>query len=453
MFEQEGTWDVSFAGSGFLGLYHVGALACLRERAPQLLRGTRRFYGSSSGALCCLAVITNKSLDFCCSNLLDIVKEIRKKSIGIFHPSYDCISFVKSRLENNLPDNVHELATQKVGISLTRWPDGKNVIITDFADREELIQAVLCSIYFPFYCGVIPPRFREDRYVDGALSNNVPFTDSNATITISPFHGSVDICPQSSSASLHELNLCNGSFQMCIRNFHMGIMSLFPPEPEEVADFCRQGYLDALRFLERRGITKEGIITSLCNGATSLPSSVIWPASSNQGKNGGGEREGKSGGPVINWKVPNVVVRDIAQFELLSPDLEAALKKSCERPSGFFARFSRSIPGQVLTYTLLPCILPLEYVYFKTKRIINWIPEAPEDIRWMHQELKKFGGFVFSEVKNRLPGSIWLKNFSSPGSSNVKQPPPPQSDLWKFDHSKMHISLAEIVLPPQPLRA
>ncbi|KAM8978092.1 patatin-like phospholipase domain-containing protein 5 isoform 2-T2 [Sarcophilus harrisii] len=313
--------------------------------------------------------------------------------------------------------------------------------------------AVLCSIYFPFYCGVIPPQFRGERYVDGALSNNVPFTDSNATITISPFYGSVDICPQSTSGSLHELNLCNASFQICVRNFHMGLMSLFPPEPEEVADFCRQGYLDALRFLESRGITKEGVITSLCNGMASSSSSVIWPASSNQGRNGGSEKEGKSGELFFNWKVPNVLVRDIAQFELLSPDLEAALKKSCERPNGFFARFSRSIPGQVLTYTLLPFTLPLEYVYFKTKRIINWIPEAPEDIRWMHCELKKFGGFVFSEVKDRLQGSAWLQNFSSPGSSNAMQSLPPQSDLCKYDHSKMHISLAEIVLPPQPLRA
>ncbi|XP_072506536.1 patatin-like phospholipase domain-containing protein 5 isoform X2 [Notamacropus eugenii] len=405
MHEQEESWDVSFAGSGFMGLYHVGVIACLRERAPHLLNGTGRFYGSSVGTLCCLAVLTNKSMDFCCSNVMDIVKEVQKKSIGIFHPSYDILDFVKRRLQKYLPDNTHELASQRMGVSLTRWPDGENVIITHFATRDELIQAVLCSIYLPFYCGVIPPKFQGKRYVDGALSNNVPFVNLKRTITISPFYGTVDICPESTSASFHELNVFNASFQVCTRNFHFGMMSLIPPEPEVIADVCRQGYLDALRFLERRGIIKEGVILSLVSGVTSSPSSIICPVSSNQGRNGGCEEEGKSGGLHMNWRVPKLLVRNVEKFELLSPELEAALQKSCEKPNGFFARFSRSIPGQVMTYALLPCTLPLEYVYFKTKRIITWIPEAPEDIRWMHDELKKFGGFVFSEVKDRLLGS------------------------------------------------
>lgn len=49
--EEEGSWNLSFAGAGYLGLYHVGATECLRQRAPRLLQGARRIYGSSSGAL------------------------------------------------------------------------------------------------------------------------------------------------------------------------------------------------------------------------------------------------------------------------------------------------------------------------------------------------------------------------------------------------------------------
>ncbi|XP_074077187.1 patatin-like phospholipase domain-containing protein 5 [Macrotis lagotis] len=399
MFRQEGTWDMSFAGSGYMGLYHVGVITCLRERAPFILRGTRRFYGSSCGVLCCLAVLDNRSADFCCSNLMDLVKDVQKKSIGIFHPSTDCLGFVKQRLQKNLPQDIHKVASQRMGISLTRLPDMKNVIITHFATRDELIQAVICSIFFPFYCGVMPPKFRGERYMDGALSNNVPFPDSKETITISPFYGTVDISPESDSASIHELNLCNGSFQLCIKNFHAGILSLFPPEPKVLANVCRQGYLDTLRFLERRGLTKEGVMADLSNGVTPTPTSLIWPTSSNEGRTSCNEEERKSGEPQINWSVPNVLIKDIAKFELLSPDLEAALQRSCEKPNGFFARFSRSVPGQILTYTFLPCTLPLAYVYFKSKRIISWIPEAPEDILWMHNEFKKFGNFVFSECK------------------------------------------------------
>lgn len=61
-YEDEGSWSLSFSGAGFLGLYHVGVTRCLSERAPHLLQGARRFYGSSSGALNALAIVAGKSV-------------------------------------------------------------------------------------------------------------------------------------------------------------------------------------------------------------------------------------------------------------------------------------------------------------------------------------------------------------------------------------------------------
>lgn len=75
-----------------------------------------------------------------------------------------------------------------------------------------------------------PPELQ--RYIDGALSNNLPFADSPSAITVSPFHGTVDICPQSSSASIHELNAFNANFQISTKNFFLGITSLIPCSPE-----------------------------------------------------------------------------------------------------------------------------------------------------------------------------------------------------------------------------
>lgn len=70
------------------------------------------------------------------------------------------------------------------------------------------------------------------RYIDGGFSNNLPFADSPSVITVSPFHGTVDICPQSTSASMHELNIFNVSFQICTQNFYLGLSSLIPLSPE-----------------------------------------------------------------------------------------------------------------------------------------------------------------------------------------------------------------------------
>lgn len=50
-----------------------------------------------------------------------------------------------------------------------------------------------------------------------------------------------------------------------------------------------------------------------------------------------------------------------------SPSL-AALEKTSRRDPRPWARFRRSMPGKVLTYLLLPCTLPFEYVYFRGRR-------------------------------------------------------------------------------------
>lgn len=60
-FQEEGSWSLSFSGAGFLGLYHVGVTQCLRERAPRLLQGAGRFYGSSSGALNAVCLLVGLS--------------------------------------------------------------------------------------------------------------------------------------------------------------------------------------------------------------------------------------------------------------------------------------------------------------------------------------------------------------------------------------------------------
>ncbi|XP_028644625.1 patatin-like phospholipase domain-containing protein 5 isoform X2 [Grammomys surdaster] len=395
--EAEGGWNLSFSGSGYMGLYHVGVTECLRQRAPRLIQGSRRIYGASSGALNAIGIVCGKSADFSCSHLLGLMKHVERLSLGIFHPAYGPIEHIRKKLQDSLPDNCHILASQKLGISLTRWPDGKNIIVTDFATRDELIQALICSLYFPLYCGIIPPAFRGERFIDGALSNNLPFSDCPATITVSPYNGTVDICPQSTSHSLFELTAFNASFQISTNNFFLGVISLFPPKPEVVADYCRQGYLDALRFLERRGLTKEPVLWSL---VSKEPPALV------EGPRGTDHDQGQKAGPIVRWDVPNVLVKDVPNFELLSPELEAALRKGCKRD--FWAQIQCSVPGKVLTYLLLPFTLPFEYVYFRGRRLIQWLPEVPDDLYWMQGLLKSTTVEVYSMAKS------WLLRLGSP---------------------------------------
>lgn len=62
MFPTDSTWNISFAGCGFLGVYHVGVASCLQEHAPFLVANARKVYGASAGALTATALVSGACL-------------------------------------------------------------------------------------------------------------------------------------------------------------------------------------------------------------------------------------------------------------------------------------------------------------------------------------------------------------------------------------------------------
>lgn len=62
MFPLDAPWNISFAGCGFLGIYHVGVASCLLEQAPFLVHNARHIYGASAGALTATALCTGVCL-------------------------------------------------------------------------------------------------------------------------------------------------------------------------------------------------------------------------------------------------------------------------------------------------------------------------------------------------------------------------------------------------------
>ena len=62
MFPLDSPWNISFAGCGFLGIYHVGVASCLQEQAPFLVENARHVYGASAGALTATALVSGVCL-------------------------------------------------------------------------------------------------------------------------------------------------------------------------------------------------------------------------------------------------------------------------------------------------------------------------------------------------------------------------------------------------------
>lgn len=62
MFDLNAGWNLSFAGCGFLGIYHIGVASCLLEKAPYLVKGATKLYGASAGALTASVLASQASL-------------------------------------------------------------------------------------------------------------------------------------------------------------------------------------------------------------------------------------------------------------------------------------------------------------------------------------------------------------------------------------------------------
>uniref|UniRef100_V9I9G5 triacylglycerol lipase n=1 Tax=Apis cerana TaxID=7461 RepID=V9I9G5_APICE len=243
--------NLSFAGCGFLGIYHVGVAVCFKKYAPHLLLD--KISGASVGAIAACCLLCDLPLGEITSNVLRVAREARQRTLGPFSPSFNVQEILLESLQKFLPNDAHIRVSGKLHVSLTRVYDGKNVIVSQFSSREDLLQALLASAFVPIFSGLLPPRFHGIRYMDGGFSDNLPTLDEN-TITISPFCGESDICPRDVSSQLFHVNVANTSIELSRQNIYRFARILFPPNTEILSNMCKQGFDDALRFLHRNNL-------------------------------------------------------------------------------------------------------------------------------------------------------------------------------------------------------
>ncbi|XP_040089921.1 1-acylglycerol-3-phosphate O-acyltransferase PNPLA3 [Oryx dammah] len=377
MYDPESGWSLSFAGCGFLGFYYIGVTRCLSERAPHLLRHARKFFGASAGALHCACFLSGIPLDETVEMLMDLVRSARSRSMGILHPGFSLSKHIRDGLQRHLPDNVHQLISGKMVISLTRVSDGENVLVSDFHSKDEVVDALYCSSYIPLLFGLIPPSFRGVRYVDGGISDNIPFIDTKTTITVSPFYGESDICPRvKPTFFLHE-GFTKLNLYFCTENLYLVFRSLFPPDGKVLGELCLQGYVDALRFLEKNGIC-DGPHPCLSTSRTEsepgsqepFPGVATWEA-------------GPEPVELLDHVRLSVLSWDESVLETLSPKLIMALRKALRNQDGYINKICNFLPVKIMSYVMLPCMLPVQSAIAVVQRLVTWLPDMPSDIQWL----------------------------------------------------------------------
>ncbi|XP_070686967.1 patatin-like phospholipase domain-containing protein 2 [Pempheris klunzingeri] len=385
MFPLDSPWSISFAGCGFLGIYHVGVASCLLEQAPFLVQHARHVYGASAGALTATALVTGVCLGDAGASIIDVAKEARKRFLGPMHPSFNLVKIVRHMLLRILPADCHHQANGRLGISLTRVTDGENVLVSHFDNKEELVQACVCSAYIPVYCGLIPPTLQGVRYVDGGISDNLPQYELKNTITVSPFSGESDICPRDTSTNIHELRFTNTSIQFTLPNLYRVSKALFPPDPMVMKAMCKQGYKDALYFLKRNGLLNfNGPLTDrplLANGEENEDYNDDEESDESE------EEQGKphvEEGAVMVHSSSSIEEHII---EHLPPTLHKALVEACMERRSLAQSLSNMLPIRMASALMLPYTLPLESAVCFTLRLLEWLPDVQEDVGWIREQI------------------------------------------------------------------
>ncbi len=92
------------------------------------------------------------------------------------------------------------------------------------------------------------------RCFDGGFTSNIPCASDPNVITVSPFSGGCDICPQGESYSPHILHIVDQPLQISGKNVTRLTKALAPSSWAELEELFIQGYEDTMRFFKTEGV-------------------------------------------------------------------------------------------------------------------------------------------------------------------------------------------------------
>ncbi|XP_029460286.1 patatin-like phospholipase domain-containing protein 4 isoform X11 [Rhinatrema bivittatum] len=156
---------------------------------------------------------------------------------------------LRAGLESILPPNAHEVADNHLYVSITCTKNRENYLVSNFASREDLIKVLLASSFLPVYAGIKAMEYKGEKWIDGGLTNGLPILSPGRTVTVSPFSGQMDICPQERGLSKLHIKLAQQDITLSVANLERFIQALFPPRQEKMESLFQNGFDDAVQFL------------------------------------------------------------------------------------------------------------------------------------------------------------------------------------------------------------
>ncbi|KAH0624677.1 hypothetical protein JD844_032374 [Phrynosoma platyrhinos] len=220
--------NLSFAACGFLGIYHLGAASAFYRHGKKLLKVVKAFAGASSGSLIATVLLTvPENIEECTKITYEFAEDTRKLYFGALTPGFDLMAKLRDCIDSILPPNAHEIAENRLFVSVTSAKNGKNHLLSNFASRDDLVK----------------------KWIDGGLTNGLPILPVGRTVTVSPFSGRLDICPQDKGRMDVYAKVAKQDLMLSTANFVRLHQALFPPGQEKMESLYQEGYDDAVHFL------------------------------------------------------------------------------------------------------------------------------------------------------------------------------------------------------------
>ncbi|KAI1899336.1 hypothetical protein AGOR_G00060740 [Albula goreensis] len=244
--------NLSFAACGFMGIYQLGVLGAFLRHGQKLLQAVQACAGASAGALVATVLVTAPDkVERCKEFTCRLASEVRSQKLGAVTPGYDFMLALRDGIEDILPPNAHQIAGDRLHISITHSRTRRNCMVSHFPSREDLIKVLLASSFVPVYAGIKAVEYQSQSWIDGGLSDSLPILPVGRTITVSPFTGSQDICPPRIGRATFPLKLANMDVDFSTDNIKRLNQALFPPALSRMKMIGQEGFDDAVRFLKK----------------------------------------------------------------------------------------------------------------------------------------------------------------------------------------------------------
>nr|KAF6467136.1 patatin like phospholipase domain containing 2 [Rousettus aegyptiacus] len=155
-------------------------------------------------------------------------------------------------------------------------------------------------------------------------------------------------------------------------------------------EMCKQGYRDGLRFLRRNGLLNRP------NPLLAMPPACPHVAEDKD--------EEKAVVAVERARVEGHLQRPQEDriLDHLPARLNEALLEACMEPKDLLSTLSNMLPVRLATAMMVPYTLPLESAVSFTIRLLEWLPDVPEDIRWMKEQTGSICQYLVMRAKRKL---------------------------------------------------